>query len=175
MGQDRRVSQNVKLMLRFKPAENLPSSEELWATPVEAGEDGGSYRLANSSYMVPLATGDVVRAEHNRDGVLQVTGLVGPSPMIMTVLAAPPGSAMNLEPVVAVWSKSGAYWTEGRSGMLVTVWAEWIDVATITEVVQPAVDAGVEWLATAPPEVRVADNMTEVDFELAGGRSDGVS
>ena len=169
------MPQNVKLMVRFKPAEDLPSSEELWATPVEAGEGGGTYRLANSSYMVPLAAGDVVRAELNADNVLQVTGLVGPSRMIMTVLAAPPGSAMNLEPVVAVWSKSGAYWTEGRSGMLVTVWAEWIDLPAIAEVVQPAVDAGVEWLATAPPEVRVADNMTEVDFELAGEGPNPVS
>lgn len=170
MRHDQRVPDKVSLRLRFKPAEDLPSTEALWATPVDADDRGGTYRLENSSFMVPLGAGDVVRAELDGEGVLQVTGLVEASPMIMTVVAAPPGADMDLQPVVAVWSKRGAFWTEGRSGMLVTVWSRGVQLDTIAEVLEPVVaDGALKWLATAEPEARVAENMPEVDFELDSG------
>jgi len=164
------VPDMVNLRLKFRPAEDLPATEALWATPVDADGGGGTYRLENSSFMVPLGAGDVVRAELDGEGMLQVTGLVEPSPMILTVVAAPPGAEMDLQPVVAVWSERGAFWTEGRSGMLVTVWSRGVQLDTIAEVLEPVVTNGaLEWLATAEPEMRVAENMPEVDFELDPG------
>ena len=53
----------VKLRVLFKPADNLPAAENVWAAPVEVNEGGGTYRLENNSFMVAMAAGDLVRAE----------------------------------------------------------------------------------------------------------------
>ena len=102
--------------MKYKPTENMPASESLWAEPVEADQGGGSYRLRNSSFVVPLAAGDVVRAEQAGDGELQVTGLVGASGWVLTMVGAPPGAELDLQPVVEAWSAGGALWTEARTG-----------------------------------------------------------
>ena len=103
MTQDRTAPDVVKLRMKYKPTENMPASESLWAEPVEADQGGGSYRLRNSSFVVPLAAGDVVRAEQAGDGELQVTGLVGASGSVLTMVGAPPGAELDLQPVVEAW------------------------------------------------------------------------
>ncbi len=166
MTQDRTAPDVVKLRMRYKPTENMPASESLWAEPVEADQGGGSYRLRNSSFVVPLAAGDVVRAEQAGDGELQVTGLVGASGSVLTMVGAPPGAELDLQPVVEAWSAGGALWTENKNGLLVTVWPEQLRLEAIESVVQPTLSLGLAWLATAFPSVRVAEYMPEVDFEL---------
>jgi hypothetical protein len=156
----------VKLRVRYKPTENMPARESLWAEPLEAHPGGGSYRLQNSSFVVPLAAGDVVRAEQAGDGELQVTGLVSTSGSVLTVVGAPPGAELDLQPVVEAWSAGGALWTETNNGLLVTVWPEHMRLEVIESVIQPTLPAGLIWLATAFPSVRVAENMPEVEFEL---------
>ena len=164
--QDRRALELTKLRVRYKPAENMPARESLWAEPVEADQGGGSYRLQNSSFCVPLAAGDVVRAERAGDGELQVTGLVSTSGSVLTVVGAPPGADMDLRPLVEAWSEGGAWWTEARGGLLVTVWPEQMRLEAIEVVIRPTLAQGLAWLATAFPSARVAENMHEVDFEL---------
>ena len=93
--QDRRAPELAKLRVRYQPTENMPARESLWAEPVEADHGGGSYRLQNSSFVVPLAAGDVVRAERAGDGELQVTGLVSASGSVLTVVGAPPGADLR--------------------------------------------------------------------------------
>ncbi len=166
MTQDRRGPDVARLRLRFRPTENMPASESLWAEPLEADQRGGSYRLQNSSFVVPLAAGDVVRAEQAGDGELQVTGLVSPSDAVLTIVGAPPGAALDLQPVVEAWSAGGALWTESNNGLLVTVWPQGMRLEAIESVVRPSLSHGLMWLATAFPSVRVAENMGEVDFEL---------
>ena len=156
----------VKLRVRYKPTENMPANESLWAEPLEADHGGGSYRLQNSSFVVPLAAGDVVRAEQAGDGELQVTGLVRPSDAVFTVVGAPPGADLDLQPVVEAWSAGGALWTETNNGLLVTVWSQELRLEAIESVIRPSLSHGLMWLATAFPSVRVAENMAEVDFEL---------
>jgi len=165
----------VELRVKYKPSEELPASEGLWAEPVDAHERGGTYRLRNSSFMVPLGAGDLVRAEPAGDGVLQLVELVSPCGSILTVVAAPPGAELDLQPVVEAWSAGGALWTESKNGLLVTVWPQQLRLEAIESVIQPTLPLGLAWLATAFPSVRVAENMPEVDFELqrvcaAGGR-----
>jgi hypothetical protein len=164
--QDQQKPGRVKVRVKYKHTENMPALEELWAEPIEAHVDGGTYRLQNSSFVVPLAAGDLVWAEQAGDGVLQVTGLVGPSNAILTVVGGPPGIDLDMEPVVASWSEGGALWTEGRAGLLVTVWSEQMRLEDIEIVIRPTLALGLLWLATAFPSSRTAEHMPEVDFQL---------
>ena len=165
MGQDRDVPEIVKLRIRYKPTPDMPAWETLSAVPVAA--DGGiGFQLQNSSFVVPLAAGDVVRAEQAGDGELQLTGLVSASPSILTVVGAPPGAELDLQPVIDQWKADGALWTEHNTGLLVTVWPEDFRLDTIETIIKPTLAAGLIWLATAFPSVRNAEHMPEVDFEL---------
>jgi uncharacterized protein DUF4265 len=166
MREDQRVADVVKLRIRYKPTRDMPARETVSAVPVEAGPDGGTYRLQNSSFVVPLAAGDVVRAEAAGDGELQLTGLVSASPSILTVVGAPPGADLDVQPVIEEWKAGGALWTEHNNGLLVTVWPETHRLDTIETVIKPTLAHGLIWLATAFPSVRVAEHMPEVDFEL---------
>jgi len=166
MSEDRDVPERVKLRLKFKPIAELPATEQLWGEPVDAHEGGGTYRLLNSSFVVPLAAGDVVWAEPAGDGVLQVTGVATPSGSILTMIGGPPGAELDFEPVVERWSQGGALWTEGRGGLLVTIWSDQMRLEAIESVVRPTLAEGLVWLATALPVTRVAENMPEADFEL---------
>jgi len=156
----------VQLRVKYKPADHLPASEGLWAEPVDAHVGGGTYRLQNSSFLVPLGAGDLVRAEPAGDGVLQLVELVSPCGSILTVLAAPPGAELDLQPIVEEWSMQGALWTEGRGGMLVTTWSEQMRLEAIEAVIQPTLARGLTWLTTEFPATRVAANMPEIDFRL---------
>jgi hypothetical protein len=163
---DQPAPEVVKVRVRYRPMENMPERESLWAAPVEADQSGGSYRLQNSSFILPLAAGDVVRAERAGDGELQVTGLVSASGSVMTMVGAPPEAELDLRPVIEAWSAGGALWTENNNGLLVTVWPEQMRLEAIEVVVRPSLALGLLWLATAFPSLRVAENMPEVDFEL---------
>jgi hypothetical protein len=164
--EDRDVPDVVKLRVRYKPTESMPARESLWAQPVDSDESGGSYRLQNSSFIVPLAAGDVVRAEPAGDGELQVTGLVSASDSVLTMVGAPPGAELDLQPVIDEWSAGGALWTESNNGLLVTVWPQRMRLEMIESVIKPTLSHGLAWLATAFPSIRVSENMPEVDFEL---------
>jgi hypothetical protein len=166
MGEDQGVPEVVNVRVRYRPTPDMPVRESLAAAPVEAGPNGGTYRLQNSSFVVPLAAGDVVRAELAGDGELQLTGLVSASASILTVVGAPPGAELDLQPVMDEWSAGGALWTEHNNGLLVTVWPENDRLDAIEAVIKPTLSAGLIWLATAFPSVRVAEHMPEVDFEL---------
>lgn len=162
MGQDPDAPEMVKLRVRFKPTPDMPAWETLWAAPVEAG----SYRLQNCSFVVPLAAGDVVRAEPAGDGELQLTGLVGPSASILTVVGAPPGADLDVQPVIDEWRSGGALWTEHNNGLMVTVWPEGHRLDQVEAVIKPTLAHGLIWLATAFPSIRDAEHMPEVEWEL---------
>jgi hypothetical protein len=166
MGEDRDVPDVVKVRVRYKPTESMPARESLWAQPVEADETGGSYRLQNSSFVVPLAAGDVVRAERAGDGELQVTGLVSASDSVLTVVGAPPGAELDLQQAVDEWSAGGALWTESNNGLFVTVWPQRMRLEMIESVIKPTLAHGLAWLATAFPSIRDAEHMPEVEWEL---------
>jgi hypothetical protein len=164
--QDQQRPDRVKVRVKYQHTDTMPAREELWAEPIEVDGDAGTYRVLNSSFVVPLAAGDLVWAERAGDGVLQVTGLVGPSNGILTVVGGPPGIDLDMEPVVASWSEGGAMWTEGRAGLLVSVWTEQMRLEDIERVIRPTLARGLLWLATAFPSSRTAEHMPEVDFQL---------
>src|SRR3954453_22976037 len=162
MGQGPGAPALVKLRGRFKPTRDMPAWETLWAEPVEAG----SYRLQNCSFVVPLAAGDVVLAEGAGDGELQLTGLVQPSASILTVVGAPPGAGLDVQPVIDEWRSGGALWTEHNNGLLVTVWPEGHRLEQIEGVIKPTLAHGLICLAPAFPSIRDAEHMPEVEWEL---------
>jgi hypothetical protein len=162
MGQGDGAPAVVKLRVRYKPTPDMPAWETLWAEPVE----DGSYRLQNCSFVVPLAAGDVVRAEAAGDGELQLTGLVAASPSILTVVGAPPGADLDVQSVIDAWKAGGALWTEHNNGLTVTVWPEGFRLDQIEAVVRPTLDVSLIWLATAFPSIRDAEHMPEVEWEL---------
>jgi hypothetical protein len=161
MGQGPDAPDMVKLRVRYKPTPDMPAWETLWAERSEAG-----YRLQNSSFVVPLAAGDVVRAELAGDGELQLVGLVGPSASILTVVGAPPGADLDVQPAIDEWTSGGALWTEHNNGLLVTVWPEGHRLDQIESVLKPTLGLGLIWLATAFPSIRDAEHMPEVEWEL---------
>lgn len=64
---------HVKVLVRVRgPGPNV---EGMWAQPVDASDAGGTYRLANNGFLCPLLIGDVVEAQLDGDGRLQVTGV----------------------------------------------------------------------------------------------------
>jgi hypothetical protein len=60
-----------------------------WAEPADAHDGGGTYRLLNSSFMVPVAAGDIVRAAIDGWGLLQVVDVIEPSDRVLTVVEYP--------------------------------------------------------------------------------------
>ena len=81
----------VKVLIRFRGPDRPLRGEKLWARPVDAGPDGGTYALQTSSFLVPLAALDVVRAERNAEGDLQVVDVVTPSDAVWTAFLTRPG------------------------------------------------------------------------------------
>ena len=159
----------VKLRVRYRPGEGLPDSETLWAAPVSAGEGGGTYRLENNLFLTPLAAGDVVRAELDGHGMLQVTDVVEPAPVWLTMVAVPVDmTADDVRAMIDRWSERGARWSEGHGRFVTTVWQEDLDEDGVEAALRRDLEAGrAEWLLSAGPADRTRDAVGEdVDFEL---------
>jgi hypothetical protein len=156
----------VKVSVRFKDGFGL-AGESLWAEPVDAHDGGGTYALQNNSFWVPLAVGDLVRAELDGDGILQVTDVVQPAPVVLTSVAVAHGDHDTACAMGDRWRDDGASWSEGMQGLLSTVWEPGVDAGRAVAVLQPDVLAGrAELIWAAGPGGRTRQALTAVDFEL---------
>lgn len=81
----------LKIHLRLSPDLGL-RSWKAEASPLKAGKNGGTYRLTGFSPVLPIAPGDVIRAERGGDGLLWMTELVETCPSSMSMLTPPPHS-----------------------------------------------------------------------------------
>jgi hypothetical protein len=157
---------SVKVSVHFKDGVGL-AGESLWADPVDAHDGGGTYVLKNNSFYVPLAVGDLVRAELDGDGILQVTDVVQPAPVVMTSVAVAHGDHDTACAMGDRWREDGADWSEGMQGLLSTVWEAGVAADRAVAVVEPDVLAGrAELLWAAGPEGRTRQALDMVDFEL---------
>lgn len=153
----------VKVRIKFRPSEDLPEGEGLWARPVEAHEGGGTYELQNNSFMVPLAIGDLVRAELDGDGVLQMTDFVRPGEMTLSVIGLDQARC-DVEAVIDGWARQGAEWTEGSGrGLMVTAWKA-MSTKDVLRVITSDVEPG-ELLMLMEPRQR-AKELDDIDLEL---------
>lgn len=160
------VDEAVKVMVRFKPAEDLPGSEGLWAVRLDGHEAGGTFRLDNSSFMVPLAAGDVVRAELDGDGLWQVTDFVEACGSVLTCVRID-ADACDVQAVIDRWTDAGAEWSEGYGGTMVTTWRPGMTDDEVGAALAPDLTAGyAEWLTVNSPAQRTREALDEVDFDL---------
>ncbi len=165
MNPDSRV-QPVKLRIRLRPGDDIPMSEWLWATPLDADEGGGTYELANCAFYTPMAAGDLVRAELDADGYLQVVDVAEPSGGILTAVQFDDGAERLAEEAGDAWREHGAIWSEGGHGLMMTIWKAEIGWDTIEAAIAPYVGPGLRWLGGVEAQHRRRDSHPDVDFEL---------
>lgn len=158
--------QHVKLRIRLRPGDDVPLGEWLWATPLDANEGGGTYELGNCAFFTPMAAGDIVRAERDADGCLQVVDVVEPSDGILTGVQVADGLGELAKEAGDAWRDHGAIWSEGGDGLLMTIWKAGVGWDEIEEAVAPYVARGLVWLGGAEPGQRGRDCHPDVDFEL---------
>ena len=156
---------SVKVRLKFKARDDLPTGEGLWARRLEGNSGGGTYELENSSYYVPLVVGDVVTAQLDADGYLQVTGWVRAGSHVLTTVDLDL-ERCDAEAVIARWADAGALWTEGSGSTLLTIWS--MDPREIAGVLETDIAAGfARWTATSMPEDRTRRGLRDVDLRIA--------
>lgn len=159
----------VKVRLRFKEGYVEVAGESMWASPVVADDSGGTYSLENNSFYAALGVGDIVRAELDGDGLLQVTDVVMPSPAIISAfewswrrLSGDQACAM-----ADGWRDRGASWTEGSGQVFVTIWKPESDHQSVLETLQEEERAGRgEILEILEGEDRTRALQGNVDFAL---------
>jgi hypothetical protein len=155
----------MKVRLKFRDRKDLPTGEGLWARQLEGNSGGGTYELENSSYYVPLAVGDVVRAQLDPDGYLQVTGFVSAGQHVLTTVELDLARC-DQDVVMARWADAGAVWSEGTDGVVLTIWT--LDERQIAGILDADVAAGyARWTGTSAPEERGKRALRDVDLRIA--------
>jgi hypothetical protein len=156
---------SVKVRLKFKARNDLPAGEGLWARQLDGNSGGGTYELQNSSYYVPLVVGDVVRAQLDADGYLQVTGWVRSGPHVLTTVELDLDRC-DADQVTESWAAAGALWTEGTGGRMLTIWS--IEPREIAGIIDADVAAGhATWISTSVPQDRDRRTLRHVDLRIA--------
>lgn len=169
----------VKVLVRFRGPDRPLRGEWLWARPVDhdLGEarGGDTFALQTSSFLVPLAALDVVRARTNAEGDLQVVDVVAPSDAVWTAFLTRPGASdPTLRRMADRWHEAGAAWTE-RSGAaaLVSTWPG-LAVPDVIAAVAPDVRAGHgNLVAVVTPQHRRRGFQLDIDFDLVAGAPTG--
>jgi hypothetical protein len=146
-------------------AESSPDHEDVIGVAVDAQ---GTYRLETSSFSVPLAAGDLVRAEEDSTGALQVVDVVEPRAAVLTIFA--PDAQASPEAITGlmrVWEATGAGRSERGGPFVATVWPDMpMDAVAAQLNVDEAAGRG-EWILAAEPHERRREAQDEIDFELA--------
>jgi hypothetical protein len=131
-----------------------------------AVDDEGTYRLETSSFFVPLAAGDLVRAAPDASGQLQVVDVVEPCDAVLTIFA--PDAAASPEAITAlmrVWEATGAGQSERGGPFVATVWPD-MPMDAIAAQLNADQEAGRgEWILAAEPHERTREAQDEIDFE----------
>lgn len=159
----------VKVRVRFVDDDDLPAGEGMWARPVDAHDGGGTYELLNSSWFVPLAVGDLVRAELDGDGMLQVTAIACPGPRLMSQAVAASADPGILQLLVDRWRERGANWSESGGPTVVTIWEEGVTLEQVERVLADDLAAGhLTWAQSIAPDERLGEAQGLIDFTLEG-------
>jgi hypothetical protein len=172
------VSDPTRLRVRFAAADPAdPADPPLGDDPdgsfdhedlvgVAVG-DSGVYRLESSSFFVPLAAGDLVRAADFADGELQVVDVVEPCDAVLTIFA--PDASASPEAITGlmrVWEATGAGRSERGGPFVATVWPD-MSMDAVAAQLNADQEAGRgEWILAAEPHERRRDAQGEIDFEL---------
>ena len=127
----------------------------------------GTYRLESSSFFVPLAAGDLVRAAEDSSGQLQVVDVVEPCDGVLTIFAPDANAAPEaITALMRIWEATGARQSERGGPFVATVWPD-MPMDAIAAQLNADQEAGRgEWILAAEPHERRRDAQDEIDFEL---------
>ena len=130
-------------------------------------DDDGGFRLESSSFFVPLAAGDVVRAADDGAGALQVVDVVEPGDAVLTIFA--PDADASPEAITAlmrIWEATGAGRSERGGPFVATVWPD-MPMDAVAAQLNADQEAGRgEWILAAEPHERRREAQDEIDFGL---------
>ena len=144
-----------------------PSSfdhEDVVGVPVDTE---GTYRLESSSFFVPLAAGDLVRAVADGTGELQVVDVVEPCDAVLTIFAPDPGaSPETVTALMRIWEATGAGQSERGGPFVATVWPDMPMDAVAAQLNADQAAGRGEWILAAEPHERRREAQDEIDFEL---------
>ena len=167
------MSDPVHLRVRFTnagdavdPGDLSLDHEELTAVAVEPA---GTFRLESSSFFVPLAAGDLVRAAEGPTGTLQVVDVVEPCDAVLTIFAPDPeASPETITALMRVWEATGAGRSERGGPFVATVWPDMPMDAVAAQLNADQAAGRGEWILAAEPHERRREVQDEIDFELRG-------
>ena len=155
------MTERVQLRVRFASDGDALAA---WATAVDAS---GTYRLESNSFSVPLAAGDLVRADSDAAGRLQVVDVVEPCDGVLTIFAPDATAAPDaVTALMAVWQMQGAGWTEHGGPFLATVWPGTPMDAVASQLNADQAAGRGEWILAAEPHERRREAQDEIDFEI---------
>ncbi len=144
----------------------------MWAKPVEARSNGGSYELANTSFYVPLIRGDRVTAELDSFSCLQVTALERPAPFVLTVvMSKTPVSQAEMTDMGRLLEDAGTSVSEGHAGVFVTTWDQPGSLEDVTSVVASLLAKHGGWRLTEAHEPAGRFDLARDDLDLDLDRS----
>lgn len=133
-------------------------------------DDQGTYRLESSSFFVPLAAGDLVRAEPAADGSLQVVDVVEPCDAVLTIFAPDPeASPESITALMRIWEATGAGRSERGGPFVATVWPDMPMDAVAAQLNADQAAGRGEWILAAERHERRREAQDEIDFELRRG------
>jgi hypothetical protein len=169
------VSDPTRLRVRFARADSEePAGDEDPDNSFDhedvmgvAVEPEGTYRLESSSFFVPLAAGDLVRAAEDARGRLQVIDVVAPCDAVLTIFAPDAaGSPEAITGLMRVWEATGAGRSERGGPFVATVWPD-MPMDAVAAQLNADQEAGRgEWILAAEPHERRREMQDEIAFEL---------
>lgn len=147
-----------------EPADDLDHDE----VSAVAVEPEGTYRLESSSFFVPLAAGDLVRAAADAAGRLQVVDIVEPCDAVLTIFAPDPDASPEaIAGLMRIWEATGARRSERGGPFVATVWPDMPMDAVAAQLNADQAAGRGEWILAAEPHERRREAQDEIDFELA--------
>lgn len=159
----------VEVLVRLRPEDWRPAGEVVHATPVDAHDGGGTYRLRNTLAYARLMVDDVVRCQVNASGHLQVVDVVEPSDLTCSLVYLP-GTIDEAAVARAAkrWVAAGALGHERQNQLLLaTVWRAGTTVAHVRRTLAPDLASGlVELVDVNEPHHRTREHQGDVDFAL---------
>lgn len=155
----------VSVRLRLRELEGSVHSETPWAQPVDARDDGGTYRLANDLLFAALRVGDVVQCELDGNSGYQIVGVVSLVEGTLYTFEHPVDTEDVVVPIVNELVEAGCAVNRPRDGYVQSLVREPLQWARplLGGVHLPDAWTLVEVLSAADRE-RAID--AEADFEL---------
>ncbi|WJZ02312.1 hypothetical protein [Corynebacterium freiburgense] len=125
MSTDQRVKIFFKSLLQEPDAAGFfVPSEHCWAEPIQADEGGGTFAMRTTGYGIPFTVDDIVRAQLNSEGELQVVSIERLTPGWVAWVALPPHSGDLRREALLELLGVGSFAAEGGEDMLRIAWGE---------------------------------------------------